>query len=130
MILPDTSIWIEFFRGREPVLTALADLMEGGEVVAVEWVFGELLQGTRSVQERRVISSYWSNLPKVGAGPGGPGGIWIRAGIHSAEQGFLSRGVGLIDAAILLSAIEGGAQLWTLDKKLARVVPDALLFRG
>ena len=127
MILPDTSIWIDFFRGREPYFTQLAERMENGEVIAVEWVFGEILQGTRNAKERRVVLSYWSHLPRPGLERGE---VWIRAGIRSAEEKFPSRGVGLIDAAILVAAEETGARVWTLDKKLARALPQALQFRG
>lgn len=44
MILPDTTIWIEFFRGREPICADLARRMEDGDILAVAWVFGEILQ--------------------------------------------------------------------------------------
>ena len=34
MILPDTSVWVEFFRGREPVFSTLELLLENREVIA------------------------------------------------------------------------------------------------
>jgi predicted nucleic acid-binding protein len=44
MILVDTSVWIEFFRGNEPYFTKLKELIESSDVLAHEVVFGELLQ--------------------------------------------------------------------------------------
>ncbi len=45
MILVDTSIWIEFFRGNEPYFTKLKEIIESSDVLAHEVVFGELLKG-------------------------------------------------------------------------------------
>lgn len=125
MILPDTTVWIEFFRGHEPISTDLAKLLEDGEVIATPWVFGEILQGTRDEGERTTVLSYWRNLPRA---PADSGDAWIEAGILAAEKKLASRGVGLVDAAIWVAARESGARVWTLDKKLARVLPPELRF--
>ncbi len=125
MILPDTTVWIEFFRGHEPFSTDLAKLLEDGQVVAVAWVFGEILQGTRDEMERATVLSYWENLPRA---PADSEDAWIQAGILSAEKKLASRGVGLIDAAIWVAARESGARVWTLDKKLERALPLELRF--
>lgn len=62
MILVDTSVWIEFFRVKEPFFSELKDLIESSEVVVHEVVFGELLQGCRSKTELSFILDYWDNL--------------------------------------------------------------------
>ncbi len=51
MILVDTSVWIEFFRGREPVAAALEEHIEAGAVPLHALVFAELLQGCKSAAE-------------------------------------------------------------------------------
>ena len=127
MILPDTSIWIEYLRGHEPYCTSLAGHMENGKVVALSWVFGEILQGTRDAGERRTVLAYWRNLPKAGVDDDE---VWLRAGLLAAAEKYPSRGVGLIDAAIVVAAGEAGAQVWTLDKPLARVLPPVMRFGG
>jgi predicted nucleic acid-binding protein len=35
MILVDTSIWIEFFRGNEPYFTKLKEIIESSDVLAL-----------------------------------------------------------------------------------------------
>ena len=55
--------------------------------------------------------------------------LFIKAGIYSAENNFISKGVGLIDAVILLSAIESNSQIWTLDKKLLRTLTEEYIYK-
>jgi hypothetical protein len=112
--IPDTFVWVEFLRNREPVHARLKSLLERGEVLGVECVFGELLSGAWSGRETAVLELYWKSLPKLDEA-----GIWIEAGKLSASRRLHSRGVGLIDAAILAAAVRAGAEIWTLDRKLA-----------
>ena len=117
MILPDTSVWMEFLRNREPIHARLKSLLESGEVLGVECVFGELQSGARNGRETAALESYWKSLPKLDES-----GIWIEAGKLSASRRLHARGVGLIDAAILAAASRAGAEIWTLDRKLAEAV--------
>ena len=55
MILIDTSVWIEFFRAREPYHSRTAELLEEGQILGLTWVFGELLQGAKTNRERTLI---------------------------------------------------------------------------
>jgi hypothetical protein len=80
-------------------------------------VFGELLQGVKDSRERAVVFEYWDNLPKRDEA-----GIWIEAGLMSAENKWVSKGVGLIDAVLLCLARKHHAKIWTLDKKLLAVM--------
>jgi hypothetical protein len=104
----------------------MEQLLEPRQIMAVECIFGELLQGTRNRQEREVVLGFWRNLPKAGVSSEE---TWIRAGILSAEQRLSRKGVGIIDAVILLVAEDQGALLWTLDKKLLKVIRKEQLFR-
>ena len=64
MIVIDTSIWINFLKASEPVFSRMQRLLENGQVLAVEFVFAELMQGAREKRERNIISEYRHNLPK------------------------------------------------------------------
>ncbi|MEE9315780.1 MAG: PIN domain-containing protein, partial [bacterium] len=92
MIVVDTSVWIEFFKGNAPIFPKLKELVEMRQVIACECVFGELLQGARTKRERSILNEYWENLPKVDEH-----NIWIEAGTFSSEKKIQSKGVGLID---------------------------------
>ena len=64
MIVIDTSVWIEFLR-QNPLYASKVDvLLENREVLAVEFIFGELLQGAKNKREKKIITDYWNTLPK------------------------------------------------------------------
>jgi predicted nucleic acid-binding protein len=117
MILADTSIWIEYFRTHEPVMSTLQEEVSRQNVVAVECVFGELLQGARDKRERDIIASYWKNLPQRHES-----GVWIEAGKLSSEKKYFAKGVGLIDAFLIAFARRYDIKIWSLDKKLNSVL--------
>ncbi len=114
MIIVDTSVWVEFFRNREPVHARLSELLDRRAVLASEGAFAELLSGARGQQEVDVVESFWKSLPKVDEA-----GIWIEAGKLSAARGLGAKGVGLIDSTLLALSARTGAEIWTLDRRLA-----------
>lgn len=118
MILCDTSIWIEFFRGNEPYFETVSTLLEKGNVLGLECIFGEILQGVKGKQERSIVLECWHALPKFQET-----GLWLEAGEYSTIHVLPARGVGLIDAAIAVATLKSSALLWTLDKKLASLLP-------
>jgi predicted nucleic acid-binding protein len=113
MIIVDTSIWIEFFRGNEPHFEHVSELLERNDALALSPIFGELLQGARNSHERAVLMDFWNNLPKLTEDE-----ISIRAGAESGRNRWIDEGVGLIDAIIVVAARETSSFVWTLDKKL------------
>jgi predicted nucleic acid-binding protein len=124
MIIADTSIWIEFLRGNPEIAPLMRSLLEDGRILALEPVFGELLQGARDEKERRLILEYWEALPKASES-----GLWIQAGRISSESGWTSKGLGLIDAVLVVAARSFSARLWTLDKKILRAIPPRDIYR-
>ena len=121
MIILDTSVWIEFLKNNQKFFPEISKLMEAGEILAVECVFGELLQGVKGKNEKEIIQKYWKHLPKETHRD-----IIIDAGIYSAENKLLDHGVGLIDAIILMHGIKSNAKIWTLDTKFLRVIPEEI----
>ena len=117
MIVTDTSIWVEFFKKNEPIFSSLVTLLENRDVLGIECIFGELLQGARNKREKAILRSYWENLHKTAES-----GIWIKAGEYSSEKKLLPKGIGLIDAAIIIAAKKTSSKIWTLDKKLLKVL--------
>jgi len=123
MILVDTSVWVEFLKHHPFYSPILQTLLERQAVVAAECVFGELLQGVKNSREQTVIVEYWENLPKKDEQ-----GLWVEAGILSADHQWYSKGVGLIDAFLICLARTHTLKIWTLDKKLASVVKQDEIF--
>jgi predicted nucleic acid-binding protein len=123
MIIIDTSVWIEFLKGNKAYFPKICKLMEYREILAVECIFGELLQGVKNKREHEIIKKYWEYLPKEKYE-----NIIIEAGEYSAQNKLLDYGVGLIDAIILMHAIKSKTRIWTLDKKFQKITPQELMY--
>jgi predicted nucleic acid-binding protein len=119
MVIPDTSIWIEFFKNKRPFFDEISSLIEVNELIGLSFIFGELLQGAKSGTERAILQEFWRVLPKIEETD-----LFIRAGLESGLHKWMDKGIGLIDSAIILAARSSGARIWTLDKKLALVLAD------
>ncbi|HCC36224.1 MAG TPA: PIN domain nuclease [Treponema sp.] len=119
MIILDTSVWIEYLRKNEIYFPEISKLLEYQEALGVECVFGELFQGTKNKSEREILLQFWAHLPKIHYE-----NIIIEAGIYSSENKLLDKGVGLIDAIILMHSIKSQAKIWTLDKKFLKIIPN------
>ena len=124
MILVDTSVWIDFLLGDPATWQTLASELDAGNVLALECVFGELLQGARDDRERGIIRGYWANLPQID-----DAGLWLAAGEYAGRQELLSQGVGLIDAVILIAARAAQASVWTRDRKLSGIMQPGERYR-
>jgi predicted nucleic acid-binding protein len=97
--------------------------LENREILAVECIFGELLQGVKTNSEKEIILGYWTYLPKENYE-----NIIIQAGVYSAQEKLLDYGVGLIDAIILMHSIKSNSKIWTLDTKFLRIIPEELKY--
>ena len=123
MIILDTSVWIEHLRNNQKYFPIICRLLENRDVLAVECVFGELLQGVKNKKEKEIIIKFWEHLPKEKYE-----NIIIEAGIYSTENKLLDHGVGLMDSIIIMHVIKSNSKIWTLDKKLLRVLPEELKY--
>ena len=123
MLILDTSVWIEYLRNNPAFFPKISNLLETGEILAVDCIFGELLQGTKNKSEKEIILNFWKYLPKRNYE-----NMVIEAGIYSAENKLLDHGVGLIDAIILVYAIRSDSKIWTLDAKFSKVIPEKLKY--
>ena len=123
MIILDTSVWIEHLRNNQIYFPRISKLLENREILAVECVFGELLQGVKKRSEKDIIMDFWKYLPKENHE-----NIIIHAGEYSAQNKLMDKGVGLIDAIVLMHGIKSNSKIWTLDTKFLRIMPEALKY--
>ena len=112
MILVDTSVWVEHFRGT-PRAGDLAELLEANLVLLHPWVVGELALGGLGPRPRSVIA----DLNLIPAAPRVPDGEVLDLIL---DRGLSGRGIGWVDAHLLASALVAASELWTLDAGLAR----------
>jgi predicted nucleic acid-binding protein len=123
MILVDTSVWIEFFRGNEPYFTKLKELIESSYVLAHEVVFGELLQGCKNKAELNFILEYWESLNNIVSN-----GSFIQAGKLSFEDKHLGKGIGIIDSILINETRQKNLKIWTLDKNILKLLESRYVF--
>jgi hypothetical protein len=55
MIIIDTSVWIDYFNGNFEKNGILVDLIETRQVLFLECIAGELLEGAKSKREKDII---------------------------------------------------------------------------
>ncbi|MBI1919473.1 MAG: PIN domain-containing protein [Geobacter sp.] len=123
-VLVDTSVWIEFFRKRDPVHSSLLELLDADRVCCTGLILGELIQGAKSERELAVIKDFthvFQFLPETPL-------LWEKAGRLSYTLRRKGITVGLADCFIAVSAIESGTQLLTLDSHFEAIRSTSKLF--
>jgi predicted nucleic acid-binding protein len=125
MILVDTSIWIEFFRQNGDYAKRVKYLLETREIITIEPVFAELLYGARQKQDREMILSYWNILPRITFGMNS----MLAASEYANTNKYHQSGIGLMDALIIKSAIDGDHSIWTLDMKINNIIPGKYIYQ-
>jgi predicted nucleic acid-binding protein len=67
VVLVDSSVWIDFYRGRAtPNVAKLGQLVwRGGQVVVGDLILAEVLQGSKSDTEFKKISRELSLFPQI-----------------------------------------------------------------
>lgn len=113
-VIFDTSIWIEYFKGNPEYLETCQQLLDSGSVYTLEVIFAELMQGAKGKRELDIIQLFYQNLPKLDAP-----NLIFEVGVFAQKNQLLSKGIGLIDAIIIFSALQNRKEIWTLDKKVS-----------
>jgi predicted nucleic acid-binding protein len=124
-IILDTSIWIEFFKGKAEYFDRCQQLLEKAEIRTIEIIFAELLQGALTKREVEAIKAYYELIPKIEIE-----NLFILAGEFSKDEKLISKGIGLIDSCIITATIRSNSKLWTLDKNIKAYLRDDFLFNG
>lgn len=120
MVLPDTSVWVDFSRrGARGRAAGMRALLDGGEVVTCGPIAAELLAGAEGeVAERlwQALSSLpWAQLDQEG---------WREVGAVARRLRRGGRTLPLTDLAIAVAAARGGHAVWALDGDFERIAGD------
>lgn len=110
MILIDTSVWVDYFKGK-PHLGHLSTLINENRIVSHPWILGELTMGNlepkrdealRGIQALRSLKVY--DVPEL---------------LDFVEtEKLYGKGLALIDIQLLYASIQEDCLLWTIDKIL------------
>jgi predicted nucleic acid-binding protein len=119
MVLPDTSVWIPYFRSHSGLDgDHLEELIEAGEVAVCGPVLAELLAGAGDAQREAVIGTV-GGLPLAGLNRS----AWERVGGLARRLREAGQTLPLTDLAIAVAAAEAGHALWSLDSDFERIAP-------
>ncbi len=111
MILVDTSVWIDHFRGED---NGLHECLDQGIVLRHPFVIGEIACG--NLKNRSCILPMLSNLPAAVEASDGEVITFIE------KRSLYGRGIGYIDMHLLASAaLTPDARLWTMDIRLKEI---------
>lgn len=119
MVLPDTSVWIPYFRS---VSGAEGDRLEvliaEGEVAICGPVLAELLGGADDPQRRSIVDTA-GTLPWADLDPA----CWQDVGALARRLRRAGQMLPLTDLAIAVAAASSGHALWSLDSDFERIAP-------
>ncbi len=111
MILVDTSAWIDFFRGREPLAGIVADLLETNEVALCGPVVTELRRGLRSRKDRTKVLPLLDGCHNLEQ----PSALWNEAGDLGSYLGRRGSTVKSLDLLIAAYALAHGVPILSRD---------------
>ena len=116
MIAVDTSVWIDFFRGRPIAVEKLSVLLDRDEVALPVPVKIEILSGARKSEVGRLerllsalpilypTEALWETMEK-----------WVVAGVAVGQR------FGVGDLLVAALAVEHDCSIWSLDNDFVRM---------
>jgi predicted nucleic acid-binding protein len=111
-VLVDTSVWIEFFKKREPWHGIVSGLIDDKRVCCTGLVLAELIQGAKSEKELGVLGDFRHVFEFLAESTD----LWQTAGELSHALLRKGKSVGLADCYLAATAKANRAALLTLDK--------------
>lgn len=112
LVLLDTSIWIDYFRKKAPLIAAVDRLIDEERVCVAYLVVAELLQGCKTDLEFNILKQTTQVFPLLEERPN----TWIFAADLSRRLRCEGQSVGLADCYLATLAHQHAVQLWTQDR--------------
>ncbi len=110
-VLVDTSIWIDFFRKKEPTYSRVVKLIDEDRICCIGMVLAELIQGAKSREEIKILKDFtlvFSFLEESRQ-------LWEKAGELSFSLRRSGKQVGLSDCYIAVAANNEKVGILTMD---------------
>jgi len=122
-VLVDTSVWIDFFRKKEPAYGLVSELMGAERICSIGIVLAELLQGAKSMKEISVVKDFIHVFDFLSETPQ----LWEEAGVLSFRLRGKGRTVGLSDCLIAVMSKQYDVALLSFDKDFAIIKEEIKL---
>lgn len=124
MLIADTSVWIAFLKHNPEIFPFMKLFLEKKDILGLENIFAELLQGAKNEAEINIIYTYWDNIPKINETD-----MWIQAGIYASKNDLFSRNISIFDSYLMFIGRITKSRIWTLDKKFIKVLDNDLIYK-
>jgi predicted nucleic acid-binding protein len=124
MLIADTSVWIAFLKHNSEIFPIMKLFLEQKDILGLEYIFAELLQGAKNENEINIIYTYWDNIPKIDESD-----MWIQAGIYASKNNLYSRNISIFDSYLMLVGRITNSKIWTLDKRFLKVLDNDLIYK-
>jgi len=117
-VLIDTSIWIDYFKDKSPILSKKVDkILLQNEVYVPKIVIAELIQGAKSEKEISIIEDFIDAFNIIDQKENS----WLKAGRLSYSLKKKGKTINLIDCYIAVIAQEHNCQIFTLDEHFKEI---------
>jgi hypothetical protein len=117
LVLIDTSVWINYFRGDEETYKEVSKPIDTGRVCCLKLIIAELIQGAKGEKEIRIIKDLIDVFPLLKESSDS----WEKAGILSFQLRKAGKNIGLGDCYIATVAGENDATIYSLDRQFKEV---------
>jgi len=123
-VLVDTSVLIDFFKGKDNISAAVSSLLQTNRVVITGIIIAELLQGMNNLKEELSLTGLLEgvHISEVSTG------IWIKAGRTALALRKKGINLPLTDVAIATLAIEHNLSVFTLDRHFEQI-PNLKIYK-
>ena len=123
-VIVDTSVWIAFFRDKQPIASKLTDLIENHQAFLTGVVLAEILQGIKNTREEKRILEAVLGVPDLEIS----NHVWAKTGQMSALLRRKGINIPLTDAALAVFSLEHSFSLFTLVKHF-ECIPGVKLYK-
>ena len=110
-ILVDTSVWIEFFRKKEPFYTQVTQFIDDDKICCIGIILAELIQGAKTLKEIETLKDFIYVFLFLDE----PAELWGKAGELSFTLRKAGTQIGLADCYIAAIAHQNKVGILTLD---------------
>jgi len=124
IVIVDTCIWIEFFRGGNIISENLRQLITQERVSGTGVVLSELLQGAKSNREQSAIMEIFDFIDYVEM----TRITWIEVGKLSARLRAAGKTIPLSDISVACCALKANYLIYTIDSHFLEI-PGIHLFK-
>ncbi len=115
--LIDTSVWIDFFRKKEPCYDLVSQLLDEQTICTTGLIMAELIQGAKTHKEVDIIKDFVSTFEYLQDTPH----IWLNAAEAAHKLRRTGTTVSLSDCLIAALALHYDAELLSLDSHFTSI---------